>query len=159
MFKNQGSSPLDFSPKVPNNNACLNAAPQALDKLGCKSDLSAPLYQSGSKSSCSDVSVIQGVSSTSSNTSSVNWQTQVSSFTSTYSYDISGYGGVVTTAYGGGPIPTPTPTPTTCHFNQGIGNGMEGGDPGKSAPHGGSNDEGGRTPGQRWIPNIFSGLM
>lgn len=33
--------------------------------------------------------------------------------------------------------------------NQGIGNGAEGCDPGNSAPHGGSNDEGGRTPGGR----------
>ncbi len=33
--------------------------------------------------------------------------------------------------------------------NQGIGNGAEGCDPGKSSPHGGSNDEGGRTPGGR----------
>ncbi|QLE55144.1 S-layer homology domain-containing protein [Nostoc sp. TCL26-01] len=33
--------------------------------------------------------------------------------------------------------------------NQGIGNGSEGCDPGNSRPHGGSNDEGGRTPGRR----------
>lgn len=33
--------------------------------------------------------------------------------------------------------------------NQGIGNGAEGCDPGNSHPHGGSNDEGGRTPGNR----------
>ncbi|MCA1995047.1 MAG: S-layer homology domain-containing protein, partial [Coleofasciculus sp. S288] len=33
--------------------------------------------------------------------------------------------------------------------NQGIGNGAEGCDPGNSRPHGGSNDEGGRTPGNR----------
>ncbi|MEA5515668.1 S-layer homology domain-containing protein, partial [Nodularia sp. UHCC 0506] len=33
--------------------------------------------------------------------------------------------------------------------NQGIGNGSEGCDPGKSSPRGGSNDEGGRTPGGR----------
>jgi S-layer homology domain len=33
--------------------------------------------------------------------------------------------------------------------NQGIGNGSEGCDPGNSRPHGGSNDEGGRTPGGR----------
>ncbi len=32
--------------------------------------------------------------------------------------------------------------------NQGIGNGPEGCDPGNSRPHGGSNDEGGRVPGQ-----------
>ncbi|MBD2465694.1 S-layer homology domain-containing protein [Oscillatoria sp. FACHB-1407] len=32
--------------------------------------------------------------------------------------------------------------------NQGIGNGAEGCDPGNSAPRGGSNDEGGRTPGR-----------
>ncbi len=33
--------------------------------------------------------------------------------------------------------------------NQGIGNGAEGCDPGNSRPHGGSNDEGGRTPGRK----------
>ncbi|HEY9621906.1 MAG TPA: hypothetical protein V6C78_16230 [Crinalium sp.] len=33
------------------------------------------------------------------------------------------------------------------HCNQGIGNGAEGCDPGNSHPHGGSNDETGRTPG------------
>jgi len=33
--------------------------------------------------------------------------------------------------------------------NQGIGNGAEGCDPGNSQPRGGSNDEGGRTPGAR----------
>ncbi|MEA5471290.1 S-layer homology domain-containing protein [Spirulina sp. 06S082] len=33
--------------------------------------------------------------------------------------------------------------------NQGIGNGSEGCDPGNSRPHGGSNDEGGRVPGNR----------
>ncbi|MFN6537085.1 MAG: S-layer homology domain-containing protein [Nostoc sp. EkiNYC01] len=35
------------------------------------------------------------------------------------------------------------------HCNQGIGNGAEGCDPGNSHPHGSSNDEGGRTPGNR----------
>lgn len=35
------------------------------------------------------------------------------------------------------------------HCNQGIGNGAEGCDPGNSRPHGGSNDEGGRRPGNR----------
>lgn len=35
------------------------------------------------------------------------------------------------------------------HCNQGIGNGSEGCDPGNSRPHGGSNDEGGRTPGNK----------
>ncbi len=35
------------------------------------------------------------------------------------------------------------------HCNQGIGNGAEGCDPGNSHPHGGSNDEDGRTPGKR----------
>lgn len=39
--------------------------------------------------------------------------------------------------------------PTRQHCNQGIGNGAEGCDPGNSHPHGGSNDEGGRTPGNR----------
>ncbi|MEH2214830.1 S-layer homology domain-containing protein [Nostoc sp.] len=35
------------------------------------------------------------------------------------------------------------------HCNQGIGNGAEGCDPGNSHPHGGSNDESGRTPGKK----------
>jgi S-layer homology domain len=39
------------------------------------------------------------------------------------------------------------PNRTSC--NQGIGNGAEGCDPGKSSPRGGSNDEGGRTPGAK----------
>jgi|GEM_PF-1205328 hypothetical protein len=38
---------------------------------------------------------------------------------------------------------------TRQNCNQGIGNGAEGCDPGNSRPHGGSNDEGGRTPGGR----------
>ena len=37
--------------------------------------------------------------------------------------------------------------PRRQNCNQGIGNGAEGCDPGNSRPHGGSNDEGGRTPG------------
>lgn len=63
---------------------------------------------------------------------------------------VAGYGGPVDLAGYGGPIdpePLPEPEPSKCHYNQGIGNGAEGGDPGKSRPHGGSNDEGGRTPG------------
>lgn len=40
-------------------------------------------------------------------------------------------------------------TPNRQNCNQGIGNGAEGCDPGNSRPHGGSNDEGGRTPGGR----------
>lgn len=39
--------------------------------------------------------------------------------------------------------------PRRQNCNQGIGNGAEGCDPGNSRPHGGSNDEGGRTPGNR----------
>jgi hypothetical protein len=39
--------------------------------------------------------------------------------------------------------------PARQNCNQGIGNGAEGCDPGNSRPHGGSNDEGGRTPGNR----------
>ena len=39
--------------------------------------------------------------------------------------------------------------PERRNCNQGIGNGAEGCDPGNSRPHGGSNDEGGRTPGGR----------
>ncbi|WP_052754527.1 S-layer homology domain-containing protein [Calothrix sp. 336/3] len=40
-------------------------------------------------------------------------------------------------------------TKTRRHCNQGIGNGSEGCDPGNSRPHGGSNDETGRTPGNK----------
>ncbi len=67
-----------------------------------------------------------------------------------------GYGGAIT------PAPMVVATPSggtlnlagsngvkTVHFNQGIGNGAEGGDPGKSQPRGGSNDESGRTPGKK----------
>lgn len=39
--------------------------------------------------------------------------------------------------------------PRRRNCNQGIGNGSEGCDPGNSRPHGGSNDESGRTPGGR----------
>jgi hypothetical protein len=39
--------------------------------------------------------------------------------------------------------------PARQNCNQGIGNGAEGCDPGNSSPRGGSNDEGGRTPGNR----------
>jgi S-layer homology domain len=39
--------------------------------------------------------------------------------------------------------------PRRQNCNQGIGNGAEGCDPGNSRPRGGSNDEGGRTPGNR----------
>jgi hypothetical protein len=39
--------------------------------------------------------------------------------------------------------------PKRQNCNQGIGNGAEGCDPGNSSPRGGSNDEGGRTPGNR----------
>ncbi|AFZ17860.1 hypothetical protein [Allocoleopsis franciscana] len=39
--------------------------------------------------------------------------------------------------------------PRRQNCNQGIGNGAEGCDLGNSSPRGGSNDEGGRTPGNR----------
>ncbi|MBE9125046.1 MULTISPECIES: hypothetical protein [unclassified Coleofasciculus] len=42
-----------------------------------------------------------------------------------------------------------TGKPQRQNCNQGIGNGAEGCDPGNSRPHGGSNDEGRRTPGGR----------
>ncbi|NEO84710.1 MAG: S-layer homology domain-containing protein [Spirulina sp. SIO3F2] len=40
-------------------------------------------------------------------------------------------------------------SPQRQNCNQGIGNGSEGCDPGNSQPHGGSNDEGGHTPGNQ----------
>lgn len=45
--------------------------------------------------------------------------------------------------------PAATPVNNRRNCNQGIGNGAEGCDPGNSRPHGGSNDEGGRTPGNK----------
>ncbi len=140
MFKNS-PAPLDFS-----SQAGQNASLQAIDVLSKKaaSDLNVPLYQSGSKSSSADVAGAPAGGACLN--VSGNWLGEVNTFVS--SYDSAGYGGY------GGVEPTPEPTPLR-HFNQGIGNGMEGGDPGKSAPHGGSNDEGGRTPGQRWIPKLF----
>ncbi|HIK16431.1 MAG TPA: S-layer homology domain-containing protein [Leptolyngbyaceae cyanobacterium M33_DOE_097] len=49
----------------------------------------------------------------------------------------------------GEPSTTSTNKPRRQNCNQGIGNGAEGCDPGNSSPRGGSNDEGGRTPGQK----------
>jgi hypothetical protein len=109
-------------------------------QLGVQSDLAVPLYQSGSKSSSAE----QCYAGSALLTTETSWETQVNTFVS--SYDYSGYGG-----YGGVVDPVPT-TDVKVHYNQGIGNGAEGGDPGKSSPHGGSNDEFGRTPGQRWLP-------
>jgi hypothetical protein len=68
-----------------------------------------------------------------------------------------GYGGTITAPVVTNPAPTNFMGSNTgsgfgsqcVHFNQGIGNGAEGGDPGKSQPRGGSNDETGRTPGQK----------
>ncbi len=141
MFQ-KSPAPLDFS-----SQAGQNASLQAVDALAKKfaSDLLVPLYQGGSMSSSADVAS-QG-NCVAVDLSTNTWQGEVTTFVS--SYDAAGYGGY------GGIEPTPEPTPITRHFNQGIGNGMEGGDPGKSAPHGGSNDETGRTPGQRWIPKLF----
>lgn len=80
---------------------------------------------------------------------------------STSSLDSAGYGGTVdysgsdSAGYGGTTDPVFPPPDTTfkVHYNQGIGNGAEGGDPGKSRPHGSSNDETGRTPGDKL--NLF----
>ncbi|MBD2460519.1 hypothetical protein H6G89_05620 [Oscillatoria sp. FACHB-1407] len=67
----------------------------------------------------------------------------------TSTYDSASYGGTVDSAsYGGGT----DPVPYKFHYNQGRGNGAEGGDPGKSQPHGSSNDELGQTPGSK---NLF----
>jgi hypothetical protein len=64
----------------------------------------------------------------------------------TTTYDSASYGGVIDSASYGG---TTEPVPYKFHYNQGIGNGAEGGDPGRSQPHGSSNDELGQTPGKR----------
>lgn len=53
--------------------------------------------------------------------------------------------GAATVIQNGNPVQTADDA-TRRNCNQGIGNGAEGCDPGNSAPRGGSNDEGGRTP-------------
>jgi hypothetical protein len=111
-----------------------------------KADLNAPLNQGMSKSSSSAVPGPTNPTALENCNPAGGWMKQVSSFVSQYSTDLSGYGG--SAGYGG----TVEPTPVLRHFNQGIGNGAEGGDPGKSSPHGGSNDEFGRQPGDRFIP-------
>jgi hypothetical protein len=67
---------------------------------------------------------------------------------------IAGYGGSVTTP---APVPVVIVPSVGCtgHFNQGIGNGIEFGDPGNSRPHGSSNDEYGRQPAGGGCQNLF----
>jgi hypothetical protein len=158
MFKNSGpSTSLDCSLKGAQDAAFSQAHSVMPNNTGNSSALSVPLYNSGSVSSCTDAANAKGgngqLVAMAHGANPAAWQNQVTSFVSQYSVDCSGYGGSVDSAGYGGEVVV-----TGKHFNQGIGNGMEGGDPGKSQPHGGSNDEGGRTPGQKWIPKIFSGL-
>lgn len=147
MFGNSKSASSELGLQNAANNANQNAAFLS-QKLGGKADLCVPLFQQQSASSSSDLNT-QNTQTNLGCSGSTLWQDQVNTFVS--SYDTASYGGTTSTAdYGGS-----DPVVSTKHFNQGIGNGMEGGDPGKSQPHGGSNDEGGRTPGQRWIPKLF----
>lgn len=147
MFGNPKSASSELGLQNAANNANQNAAFLS-QKFGGKADLCVPLYQQQSASSSSELNTQN--TQTNLCSGSTQWQQQVTTFVS--SYDTASYGGTTTAGYGGS---DPVPVVSTKHFNQGIGNGMEGGDPGKSQPHGGSNDEGGRTPGQRWIPKLF----
>jgi hypothetical protein len=139
-----------------NNNSCASALekatqlPTSSSGFGSPSVFNTPLYTVGPKSS-SECMGGKGKPSVSVSGLVAPAPTTV--------IDLSGYGGSIA------PAPLPTTVSTSgyggfigsdsgvgkqcVHFNQGIGNGAEGGDPGKSAPRGGSNDEGGRTPGQR----------
>lgn len=156
MFKNPvPSTSLDCSLKS-NQSAGFSQANSVMsNNVGGSASLAAPLYNAGCVSSSAAVS--QGSNgqlvAMSHGANPAAWQNLVTSFVSSYTIDSSGYGGTVDSSGYGGSVEI-----SDKHFNQGIGNGMEGGDPGKSQPHGGSNDENGRTPGQRWIPKIFSSL-
>lgn len=124
--------------------------PQAtFQPLGGKGDLQAPSFGQGNRSSQSLDVLSAKAGSGSSLPKGLAQQLNVL-LPAPSNIDMSslaGYGGTTSAGYGG---TTTTPLPEgKCHYNQGIGNGAEGGDPGKSRPHGGSNDEGGRTPGKR----------
>lgn len=73
---------------------------------------------------------------------------------SPYAISLEGVEGIPLPAVNRSTTTTPANTVNTSprnrqNCNQGIGNGSEGCDPGNSRPHGGSNDEGGRVPGNR----------
>ncbi|MBW4521992.1 MAG: hypothetical protein KME16_20110 [Scytolyngbya sp. HA4215-MV1] len=156
-----GSSPLDCTNHNTQNTALLQS--DAARYVGIQSDLSIPFCNNNSKSSSNPVTGNAQIgcnnSGASNNGLNSGWVQQVNAFVSQYSLDASGYGGSVTASGYGGSVTSSgyggSVTPT-CHANQGIGNGMEGADPGRSQPHGGSNDETGRTPGEKWIPKLLS---
>lgn len=75
---------------------------------------------------------------------------QVTAITSPYVIDMNQITTIEQTTDTNTTIDTNTNSrPARQNCNQGIGNGSEGCDPGNSRPHGGSNDEGGRTPGNK----------
>jgi len=138
MFGNNGTSQSFGCSK----DAALLQTHVDLNKLSCcSSALDVPLYKlgKGCSSPLDKVSVdlkCGGVPST--------VVQQINLFVSQSTLSSAGYGGAVK-----------PPISSSCHFNQGLGNGSEGGDPGKSHPHGDSNDETGRTPGEPWRPKVF----
>lgn len=139
-----GPSP---SPFQNSKDAALMQSGANLQQPNVKSDFDVPLYGQGNRSS-SSLDVLASKAGNANLPKGLAQQINAL-FAPVVDTSTAGYGGS-TAGYGGG-----TTTPTPRHFNQGIGNGSEGGDPGKSAPHGGSNDETGRTPGQRWFPKLF----
>jgi hypothetical protein len=152
MFGPSKSASSDLGLKNPKNPGVGQQATVLPESVKAASDLSSPLYNTGSMSSSANSNAVGPTNpiAIANSNSPLLWQQQVDQFVS--DYNAGGYGGYDMGGYGG------TEDPVTRRYNQGIGNGTEGGDPGKSQPHGGSNDEDGRTPGQRWIPKIFSGL-
>ncbi len=111
-----------------------------------KADLHVPLYGEGRRSTCSFDAISKKAGDGALPKGLVR---QLNALFPPQTTSAAGYGGSTSTAGYGGSVGK------TCHYNQGIGNGSEGGDPGNSHPHGGSNDETGRTPGQRWVPKLW----
>jgi hypothetical protein len=154
MFGSTNSCPvLETSLKISGNCSPKTASYSVLSEPSkYASDLTAPLYGVTSKSSSTLDSLGNKGSSNALKTAcsggvSLNLKEQINAHVAKYSSQLNaaGYGGSVSTGGSGS-------STKNRHFNQGLGNGAEGGDPGKSAPHGGSNDELGRTPGQPFSP-------
>jgi hypothetical protein len=146
---NSGASSLEKATKLPTNASVYST-------FGSPSALNAPLYNVAPKSSSEPMGGKETIANKCSKV--VGMVTGLFTPPPTNVVAVSGYGGpiatpvttTVSTSGYGGFIGSDSGVGQKCvHFNQGIGNGSEGGDPGKSAPRGGSNDEGGRTPGQR----------
>ncbi len=139
-----------FGPSSPFQNsqdAALLQSGANLQQPTAKSGLDVPLYGQGNRSSSS----LDALSTKAGNGNlPKGLAQQLNVLFPPQNTSSAGYGGSTSSAGYGGSVTT------RVHYNQGIGNGAEGGDPGNSHPHGGSNDETGRTPGQNWFSKLFS---